>query len=78
MNWEDALKKIIENGCSDSDIEDFVDEHPKVNAREIWDYVYEYYAPDGCKGCKYIQRAGTMPCIVCLRRTSVKDYYESK
>lgn len=78
MKWKDELKKIIENRCSDSDIEDFVDEHPKVNAREIWDYVYEYDAPDGCKGCRFIQMSGMMPCIRCTRRVKVKDYYESR
>lgn len=78
MNWEDELRKIIENGCSDSNIEDFVDEHPEIKAKEIWDYVYEYYAPDICKGCKHIQRAGMMPCIECVRRANRKDYYESK
>ena len=36
MNWKDELKEIIENGCTDSYIEDFVDEHPKVNAKEKW------------------------------------------
>lgn len=78
MNWEDELKKIIENRYSDSNIEDFADEHPEVNAKEIWDYVYEYDAPDGCKGCRFIQMSGMMPCIKCTRRVKVKDYYESR
>ena len=49
MNWKDELKKIIESGCSDSNIEDFVYEHPEVEAKDIWDYVYEYNAPYECK-----------------------------
>lgn len=27
MDWKEELKKIIENGYSDSDIEDFIDNH---------------------------------------------------
>ena len=78
VDWRDELKKIIENGCSDSDIEDFVEEHSDINGRDIWDYVYEYSAPDECKGCKYIQLSGMMPCIICSRRFYTKDYYESR
>lgn len=78
MDWKDELNKILENGCTDSNIEDFVDEHPKVNAKEIWDYMYEYNSPDGCKGCRFIQMSGMMPCIRCTRKVKVKDYYESK
>lgn len=78
MDWKDELKRIMENGCSDSDIEDFVDAHPKVNAREIWNYACEYDAPDECKGCRFIQMSEMMPCIECSRRIKVKDYYESR
>ena len=77
MSWKDELNKIMEYGCTDSDIEDFIDEHPEAD-ENIWDYVYEYYAPDGCKGCKYIQMSGWMPCIRCSRRFHAKDYYESR
>ena len=78
MSWQDELKKLIESGCSDSDIEDFVDEHPEVNGREIWDYVCEYDAPEACKGCKHIQMSGMMPCMICTRRVYLEDYYESR
>ena len=78
MNWKDELEKILEKGCSDSDIEDFVDEHPEVNGRDIWDYVCEHDAPARCKGCKYIQMYGMAPCIKCSRRVKLKDYYESR
>ena len=78
MNWQEELKKLIENGCSDSDIEDFETEHPEINGKEIWDYVFEYNAPNACKGCKYIQYTGLMPCNRCSRRIEVKDYYEKR
>lgn len=78
MEWQDELRKLIVNGCSDSDIEDFVEEHPDVNGRDIWDFVYEYGAPNECKGCKYIQFLGMTPCIGCSRRVKVKDFYESR
>ena len=44
--------------------------------KEIWDYVYEHNAPEQCKGCRFIQKSDTMPCIRCSRRIKVKDYYE--
>lgn len=75
MDWKETLKKIIENGCTDSNIEDFVDEHPDVDAKEIWDYAYEYNAPEECKGCRFIQLSGMMPCTNCSRRNKLKDYY---
>lgn len=77
MNWQENLKRILENGCTDSDIEDFIDEHPET-ASFIWDFVYEYIAPAECKGCKYVQMSGMMPCINCSRRVKVKDYYEHR
>lgn len=78
MDWKDELNKILENGCTDSDIEDFVYEHPEVDGKNIWDYVYEYNAPDVCKGCKYIQFSGWYPCIMCSRKIKTEDYYESR
>ena len=75
ISWQEELKKLMESGCSDSDVEDFVDEHPEVNGKEIWDYVYEYDAPDACKGCGYIQCSGMFPCNRCSRKVEVKDYY---
>ena len=78
MNWQEELNKIIENGCTDSDIEDFEVEHPDVNGKEIWDYVYEYDAPAECKGCKNVQMVGMFPCNRCSRRVDLKDYYEHR
>lgn len=78
MDWKEELGKLLEKGCSDSDIEDFVDEHPDVDGKDIWDYVFEYNAPEGCRGCKYIQYSGMFPCNRCLRRVNVKDFYASR
>ncbi len=78
MEWQNELKKLIKNGCSDSDIEDFVYEHPEINERDIWDYVYEYSAPTECKGCKHIQMSGLMPCSKCSRRVKTEDFYEPR
>ena len=78
MAWKEELDELLKNGCSDSDIEDFIDEHPKVSGKNIWDYVYEYNAPAECKGCTYIQYSGMMPCSNCSRRVKPKDYYEPR
>ena len=78
MDWKEELKKILENGCTDSDIEDFIFENKNINVKDIWNYVYEYNAPDVCKGCKYIQHTGMMPCNMCSRVIKVKDYYEQR
>lgn len=78
MDWKETLKKILENGCTDSDIEDFVFEHPEINEKDIWNYVSEYHAPKACKGCEFIQMSGMMPCINCKRQTQLKDYYKAQ
>lgn len=72
------LKKLLENGCTDSDIEGFIEENPNINGKEVWDLVYESNAPDCCKGCKHIQMTGLMPCKRCSRRIVTKDYYERR
>lgn len=78
MGWQEELKNVVENGCTDSDIEDFVTEHKGVNGKDVWNYVYEYNAPKECKGCKFIQMSGLMPCIKCSRSGRIKDYYEHR
>ena len=75
-NWQEELYSILERGCSDSDIKDFIYENPNINAKKVWDFVYEHDAPDCCKGCKYIQFSGMFPCNSCSRRVLTKDYYE--
>lgn len=49
MSWQEEITTIITNGCSDSDIEDFITTHPHVDGRAVWDYVYEQDAPADCK-----------------------------
>ena len=78
MDWKEKIKKIMRGGCTDSDIEDFIDEHPELDAGDIWDYVFEYDAPDACKGCRNIQMLGMFPCNYCTRRVKLKDYYEHR
>lgn len=78
MDWKEELHQMLNKGCSDSDIEDYIDNHPELNGKEIWDFVYEFGAPEGCKGCKHIQMTGMMPCIRCKRRDTLKDYYEPR
>lgn len=77
MDWKKELNKILKNGCTDSNIEDFIEKHPEIN-ENVWDYVFEYNAPVCCKGCKYIQYSGMHPCQNCSRRNTLKDYYVSK
>lgn len=76
--WKTELVELLKNGCSDSDIEDFVDEHLDINGKDIWDYAYEYSAPIECKGCAYIQMKGDFPCAKCSRINELKDYYKKK
>lgn len=79
MNWKLKLKNILEAGCTDSDIEDFVESHPEINGRKIWDYVYEYNAPSQCKECKYVQCIGFgLPCTKCSRNDTLVDRYEKR
>lgn len=78
MTWKDEIKLIIENGCTDSDIEDFVELHPEVNGKDIWDYASDLGAPEQCKGCKYVQLIGMGRCLSCTRQPNLEDYYESR
>ena len=77
-NWKEDIDKILKNGCTDSDIMDYIEEHPKVRGRLVWDYVYESTAPEACKGCKHIQMKGMYPCHSCTRQEHLKDYYEAR
>lgn len=52
-----ALQKVRENGCSDSDIEDFIKDRnlPSSVARAVWTQIAVWNAPNCCKGCKNVQ-----------------------
>lgn len=37
--WENEIEEIIVNGGTDSDIEEYLYEHPELNAGEVWAYI---------------------------------------
>ena len=76
--WKAELTKLLKHGCSDSDIEDFANEHPDISGKDIWDYAYEYDAPFECQGCARIQSKNTFPCTKCSRINELKDYYKER
>lgn len=78
MDWKKELLNILNNGCSDSDIEDFIIEHPTISGKDVWDFVYDTDAPEQCKGCVHIQNRGFMPCIRCSKIIQTRDYYEPR
>lgn len=78
-NWKKELDQLIQNKkCTDSDIEDFIQNHDELNGKDVWDYVSELTSPEICKGCVYIQMSGMYPCNVCVRQNQLKDFYKSK
>ena len=80
MDWKDEVRQIVERGCTDSDIEDYIEKHPNIKGKvRIWDYVSDLNAPECCKGCKHVQLIGfSMPCTNCSRVLNSKDYYETR
>ena len=76
MDWKEEISKIVKSGCTDSDIEDYLEAHPDISGQEMWDFVCELRAPEECKGCKHIQMAGTYPCNACHRGKKTKNFYE--
>lgn len=79
IDWKSDIKSIHDAGCSDSDIAEYINLHfTELNAKEVWNYVYELDAPSECKGCKYIQMTGMHPCMNCSRRVKLDDYYEAR
>lgn len=79
MDWKEEVKQIVMDGCSDSDIEDLLLEHPELNPKEVWDYVYELEVPENCKGCKHVQRFNNWyPCNACSRNRTPQDFYEKR
>lgn len=79
---KDNLMNLLEC-CSDSDIEDFIDENNLTNAEqgEVWEIVAISNAPDCCKDCLFVAYFPNMhPCDRCIRprQDFYKDYYEKK
>lgn len=67
--------------CSDSDIEDFIDDHhlSDEEATEVWKLVAINNAPYCCKDCKnVIFYNWYIPCVYCIRpvQNRYKDYYK--
>lgn len=67
--------------CSDSDIEDFIDDHhlSDEEAKEVWKLVAANNAPECCKDCKNVIHFGCgIPCDYCSRpvKKVYYDYYE--
>lgn len=70
------LKELHDNGCSDSDIEDFCKKN-KVSQKEAFHLISTWIAPDCCQGCKHIDFYPDMPpCLHCSRIR--KDMYEKE
>lgn len=78
--WEAELIMIHDKGCTDSDIEDFVNSHPDVPAQDIWEFWDAIDAPLLCKGCKHVAfvNTGMYPCNRCTRSQVLIDFYERK
>lgn len=76
MDWKEEISKIVKSGCTDSDIEDYLEAHPDISGKEVWDFVCELRAPEECKGCKHTQMSGTYPCNACHRGKKTKNFYE--
>ena len=53
----EALRMVRENGCNDSDIEDFITDRNLSShvARAVWTQIAVWNAPNCCKGCEYVQ-----------------------
>lgn len=70
---KEKLKTLIENGCTDSDLEDFAEDN-NVDEGEVFRYAAELTVPVCCKGCKHVQFYDSMyPCTECSR--GKKDMY---
>lgn len=78
-NWKEEIEQLIQNEkCTDSDVEEFIHNHPNLNGKKVWNYIAEFTAPTVCKGCIHIQMSGMYPCSICIRQNLLKDFYESK
>ena len=70
------LRELCENGCTDSDIEDFCGEH-KLSRNEVFTKIAEWTIPSCCQGCMYMTMYPSMPpCPSCSR--GKKDHYAKR
>lgn len=77
-NWKEELSGLLKSGCTDSDIRQFIQKHPDISGKKIWNYVSDYYAPEQCKGCIHVQLIGMYPCSCCSVNGTSKNYYEKR
>ena len=75
---KEELSGLLKSGCTDSDIRQFIQKHPDIAGKDIWNYVSDYYAPEQCKGCKHVQLIGMYPCSCCSVNGTSKNYYEKR
>ena len=72
----ETVRRIRDGFFSDSDIEDFCDEH-KIPYRDAYDFIDKNRVPPCCKGCKHVGMFDNCyPCDVCSRPR--KDMYEAE
>ena len=72
---KEAIIRILNNGCTDSDIEDYCSDN-NLSEKAVFHFVANFNAPENCKFCKNVDFYPNMfPCWSCIRRLSV-DYYE--
>lgn len=70
------LQLLVEQGCTDSDIENFCEENG-ADMGEAFQLVAEWAVPDCCQGCNYIQLWPAMsPCCNCCR--AKPDHYTAR
>lgn len=74
---------LLLEGCSDSDIEDFINDYPLSGeeAKEVWEIVAINNAPDCCKNCSFvIYFPDIHPCDRCIRprQDFYRDYFKKK
>ena len=68
------LQVLIQNSCTDSDIEDFCESN-KVDIQEAFHLAAELHASPECKDCRHIELYPRMyPCNSCRR--GFRDMFE--
>lgn len=75
MDWKEEVKKIVMGGCTDSDINEYIEGHPELNGKDVWDFVCDLRDSENCKGCIFVKIYGFGPCPNCSRRATLLDYF---
>ena len=79
MDWKEEFKNkyLVGDFRTDSDIEDFADEHA-LKWVEVFDYLAILETTGTvCEKCKHIGfRYSMYPCNSCIRRQGMSDRYE--